>query len=95
MRVCDSCLIGHSPLVGAAASPPSPPARARAADEWQRITDEDTVTRLTLLHSRWGGGVEVWMEGGGEREREESMGVGGADGVLVLQNGGGAEGTIG
>ncbi|KAG7224686.1 hypothetical protein INR49_011483 [Caranx melampygus] len=27
---------------------------AGAADEWQRITDEDTVTRLTLLHSRGG-----------------------------------------
>lgn len=57
MCVCDSCLIGHSPLVGAPASPLSPPpsAPAWAADEWQRITDEDTVTRLTLLHSHKGG----------------------------------------
>ncbi|KAL3971472.1 hypothetical protein ACER0C_026991 [Sarotherodon galilaeus] len=39
---------------------------AGAADEWQRITDEDTVTHLTLLHSR-GGGVVVVMGKGGKR----------------------------
>ncbi|KAL1260926.1 hypothetical protein QQF64_008753 [Cirrhinus molitorella] len=40
--LCDSCLIGHSPLV---AKLPPP---ASTADEWQRITDEDTMTRSTF-----------------------------------------------
>lgn len=57
----------------------SPPAWARAADEWQRITDEDTVTRLTLLHSRG--------EGKG-REGQRQCGRGGANRVLGLQMGG-------
>ncbi|KAK2870931.1 hypothetical protein Q8A67_023458 [Cirrhinus molitorella] len=38
----DSCLIGHSPLVAGAAS------SSRAAEEWQRITDEDMVTLSTF-----------------------------------------------
>ncbi|ROJ66346.1 hypothetical protein DPX16_16609 [Anabarilius grahami] len=40
--LCDSCLIGHSPLV--ARLPPP----ASTADEWQRITDEDTMTCSTF-----------------------------------------------
>ncbi|KAL6471462.1 hypothetical protein MHYP_G00201120 [Metynnis hypsauchen] len=56
--LCDSCLIGHSPLV-ARLPPPAP-----AADEWQRITDEDTVTHSTF--SQQGEGPErVWVQGGG------------------------------
>lgn len=70
--MCDSCLIGHSPLVGEPPLSPSlsPPAWAGAADEWQRITDEDTVTHLTLLHSRGGGVVVVMGKGGKGRGGE-------------------------
>lgn len=52
--LCDSCLIGQSPLVAGAAS------SSRAAEEWQRITDEDMVT-LSTFHCC----VRVYVCGGG------------------------------